>query len=326
MGLRGFATINFWADDVPAATAWYAEFLGVDAYFERPGPDGRPAYAEFRIGDSQDEFGIIDSNYRPAGLDRARWRGDALARRRPRGDGRSDCCPWEPQEYQPITPHGDSGLRHRLGRRPVRQRAGRHDQPALPRGARVQQGGLTWTCSTFPTPAGGSPGWQSSTTCRPRRGSGSARRTRGSRRSRSRKRSTWPSATGGSTVSARPTTTCRSSSGTRGAAPGARGRRSTWGRSRRSRRPGGCGRPGSRRSTAAKADGRWEAAYESQRNAEVPPDLAAALAGNADANAAFERLGRSDRYAVILPLLKARTPEARAKVLAREVARLAAQK
>ena len=77
---------------------------------------------------------------------------------------------------------------------------------------------------------------------------------------------------------------------------------------------------------AAKADGRWEAAYESQRTAAVPPDLAAALAGDARANAAFERLGRSDRYAVILPLLKARTPETRARILARAVAQLAAQK
>jgi uncharacterized protein YdeI (YjbR/CyaY-like superfamily) len=76
---------------------------------------------------------------------------------------------------------------------------------------------------------------------------------------------------------------------------------------------------------AAKADGRWDAAYESQRTATVPPDLAAALAGDERANAAFERLGRSDRYAVILPLLKARTPETRAKLLARSVARLAAE-
>jgi uncharacterized protein YdeI (YjbR/CyaY-like superfamily) len=76
---------------------------------------------------------------------------------------------------------------------------------------------------------------------------------------------------------------------------------------------------------AAKADGRWEAAYESQRTAAVPPDLAVALAADTRANAAFERLGRSDRYAVILPLLKARTPQARAKALARAVARLAAQ-
>lgn len=77
---------------------------------------------------------------------------------------------------------------------------------------------------------------------------------------------------------------------------------------------------------AAKADGRWEAAYESQRTAAVPPDLAAALAGDARASAAFERLGRSDRYAVILPLLRARTSETRARVLARAIARLAAQK
>lgn len=77
---------------------------------------------------------------------------------------------------------------------------------------------------------------------------------------------------------------------------------------------------------AAKADGRWDAAYESQRTAEVPPDLAAALAANARANATFERLGKSDRYAVILPLLKARTPETRARILARAVARLAGQK
>jgi uncharacterized protein YdeI (YjbR/CyaY-like superfamily) len=76
---------------------------------------------------------------------------------------------------------------------------------------------------------------------------------------------------------------------------------------------------------AAKADGRWAAAYEPQRTAALPPDLVAALAGNARASAAFERLGRTDRYAVILPLLKARTPESRARLLARTIARLAAQ-
>ncbi|HEX2771614.1 MAG TPA: YdeI/OmpD-associated family protein [Micromonosporaceae bacterium] len=59
--------------------------------------------------------------------------------------------------------------------------------------------------------------------------------------------------------------------------------------------------------------------------AAVPPDLAAALAGNAAANATFERLGRSDRYALILPLLKARTPETRARTLARTLDRLATQ-
>lgn len=75
---------------------------------------------------------------------------------------------------------------------------------------------------------------------------------------------------------------------------------------------------------AAQADGRWEAAYEPQRTAEVPPDLAAALACDARASAAYERLGRSDRYAVVLPLLKARTPVARTRALAQAVTRLAA--
>ena len=58
---------------------------------------------------------------------------------------------------------------------------------------------------------------------------------------------------------------------------------------------------------AAQADGRWDAAYESQRTAEVPDDLAAALAADDAARAAFEALGRSERYAVMLPVLKATT-------------------
>jgi uncharacterized protein YdeI (YjbR/CyaY-like superfamily) len=74
---------------------------------------------------------------------------------------------------------------------------------------------------------------------------------------------------------------------------------------------------------AARADGRWQAAYESRRAAAVPADLAAAVAGDARANAAFERLGKSGRYSVILPLLKAGSPQTRARILARAVARLA---
>jgi catechol 2,3-dioxygenase-like lactoylglutathione lyase family enzyme len=54
--LRGFATIN-WTDDLEAAKRWYSELLGVEPYFERAGPDGRLAYAEFRLGDSKDELG-----------------------------------------------------------------------------------------------------------------------------------------------------------------------------------------------------------------------------------------------------------------------------
>jgi len=33
--LRGFATINYWTDDMEAAKRWYSELLGVEPYFER---------------------------------------------------------------------------------------------------------------------------------------------------------------------------------------------------------------------------------------------------------------------------------------------------
>jgi uncharacterized protein YdeI (YjbR/CyaY-like superfamily) len=74
---------------------------------------------------------------------------------------------------------------------------------------------------------------------------------------------------------------------------------------------------------AARSDGRWDSAYERQSTAEAPPDLVAALAADPRASAAFDALGRSERYAVILPLLKARSQEARARTLARAVQRLA---
>ena len=73
---------------------------------------------------------------------------------------------------------------------------------------------------------------------------------------------------------------------------------------------------------AAKADGRWEAAYASQRDAVVPPDLAAALAASPEAARAFECLGRTDRYAVILKLVTARTASARAAQLRRAITAL----
>jgi len=73
---------------------------------------------------------------------------------------------------------------------------------------------------------------------------------------------------------------------------------------------------------AAKGDGRWAAAYESQRNATVPPDLTAALAASPRAARAFDALSKTQRYAVILKLLTARTATARAAQLRREVAAL----
>ncbi|MFF7737720.1 YdeI/OmpD-associated family protein [Streptomyces sp. NPDC007984] len=75
---------------------------------------------------------------------------------------------------------------------------------------------------------------------------------------------------------------------------------------------------------AARADGRWEAAYASQKEAEVPADLVAALARSPRAAAAFEALGRTDRYLAMLGVLRARTAEGRAAQVAAAVAKLEA--
>ena len=72
----------------------------------------------------------------------------------------------------------------------------------------------------------------------------------------------------------------------------------------------------------ARADGRWDAAYERQSTAAVPDDLTDALAADPVAAAAFGTLSRSERYVVILPILKATTPSARAKHVARAVQEL----
>ncbi|HEY9408754.1 MAG TPA: YdeI/OmpD-associated family protein [Jiangellaceae bacterium] len=75
---------------------------------------------------------------------------------------------------------------------------------------------------------------------------------------------------------------------------------------------------------AAKADGRWAAAYESQRNATIPPDLAEALAANPQAARAFEALGKTDQYAMILKLVTTRTDAGRASQLSRAISALEA--
>jgi uncharacterized protein YdeI (YjbR/CyaY-like superfamily) len=54
--------------------------------------------------------------------------------------------------------------------------------------------------------------------------------------------------------------------------------------------------PGLAAIAAAKADGRWAAAYASQRNAGVPADLAAALKRNQLAGSRFGQLNKTDRY------------------------------
>jgi uncharacterized protein YdeI (YjbR/CyaY-like superfamily) len=65
----------------------------------------------------------------------------------------------------------------------------------------------------------------------------------------------------------------------------------------------------------AKADGRWDAAYDGQRTSTVPDDLAAALAGNAVAREFFATLDSANRYAILHRLQTAKKPETRARRL-----------
>jgi uncharacterized protein YdeI (YjbR/CyaY-like superfamily) len=73
----------------------------------------------------------------------------------------------------------------------------------------------------------------------------------------------------------------------------------------------------------AKADGRWDAAYDGQRTAAVPEDLERALAGNAAARAFFATLNRQNRYAILHRIQDAKKPETRARRIEKFVAMLA---
>jgi uncharacterized protein YdeI (YjbR/CyaY-like superfamily) len=79
---------------------------------------------------------------------------------------------------------------------------------------------------------------------------------------------------------------------------------------------------GLREVEAAKADGRWEAAYAGQRSATVPEDLAAALEGNERARAFFATLDSANRYAIVYRVNDAKRPETRARRIEQYVAML----
>ena len=74
----------------------------------------------------------------------------------------------------------------------------------------------------------------------------------------------------------------------------------------------------------ARADGRWDAAYDSPRNIAVPDDLARELADRPRARAFFESLDSQNRYAILYRLQDAKRPETRARRLAKFVAMLEA--
>lgn len=64
---------------------------------------------------------------------------------------------------------------------------------------------------------------------------------------------------------------------------------------------------------AAQADGRWDAAYDSQSNATVPEDFQAALDANPQAKAFFATLNSTNRYAILFRIHQAKRPATRTK-------------
>lgn len=81
---------------------------------------------------------------------------------------------------------------------------------------------------------------------------------------------------------------------------------------------------GHREIEAAKADGRWDAAYHGASKMEVPPELAAALAKNKKAKAFFDELDKTNRYSFcwrVRSAVKVETKMARVEKLVAMLAR-----
>jgi uncharacterized protein YdeI (YjbR/CyaY-like superfamily) len=73
---------------------------------------------------------------------------------------------------------------------------------------------------------------------------------------------------------------------------------------------------------AAKADGRWDAAYAGQRTAKVPDDLQRELDRNDAAREFFATLDSANRYAILYRLDDAKKPETRERRLRKFVGML----
>lgn len=74
---------------------------------------------------------------------------------------------------------------------------------------------------------------------------------------------------------------------------------------------------------AAKADGRWAAAYAAGSRMEAPADLLAAIAANGQAQATYDGLNRQNRYALAFRVGNLKTPAGRARKIASFVEMLA---
>jgi uncharacterized protein YdeI (YjbR/CyaY-like superfamily) len=107
-----------------------------------------------------------------------------------------------------------------------------------------------------------------------------------------------------------------------------RGRRSRWSRINRDKAEEllGCGEmtaAGLAAIEQAKADGRWDRAYEGAATISVPDDLQEALDANPRAAAFFGTLDGANRYAVLYRIGDCKKPETRARRIETYVAMLA---
>ncbi|NLE80334.1 MAG: hypothetical protein GX610_12265 [Rhodococcus sp.] len=73
----------------------------------------------------------------------------------------------------------------------------------------------------------------------------------------------------------------------------------------------------------AKADGRWDRAYDGPKNAKMPDDFLEALSRSPEAAAFFETLNSQNRYAIFYRLQDAKRPETRARRIEKFVQQLA---
>ena len=106
-----------------------------------------------------------------------------------------------------------------------------------------------------------------------------------------------------------------------------RGKRSAWskintGHVERLMREGRIKSAGLVAVEAAKADGRWEAAYGSSSTFEMPAEFTAALAKSPSAAAFFTTLNKANRYAIFYRLVSAKRAETKGRRLQEFIALL----
>jgi catechol 2,3-dioxygenase-like lactoylglutathione lyase family enzyme len=83
--LRGMSTVNLWADDLPAATRWYTELLGVEPYFSSEAAGRGPGLCRVPHRRLPARAGHHRPAVRPGRACRRPWRGARLLGRRRRG-------------------------------------------------------------------------------------------------------------------------------------------------------------------------------------------------------------------------------------------------